>query len=149
MLHYTIYYCILGNNKRPIDQSRIVKTGRKWSKLVKTGNDLPRSKANETFIWTFWNLIFLLYDHSHYGLYSIFYASLIILNISYNNFSEGVPATVLRMLQLCICFRNSDPNQVKNVKTSNMYFGANLFLITMCHGTLSLAKLSLVSPFYV
>ena len=53
ILHYIIYCCILGNNKRPIDLSRIVKTGRKWSKLVKTGrkwsklvktgNDLPRS----------------------------------------------------------------------------------------------------------
>ena len=37
---YIISCCILGNNKRPIDLSRIVKTGRKCSKLVKTGNDL-------------------------------------------------------------------------------------------------------------
>ena len=34
-----IYFCILGNNKRPIDLLRIVKTGRKWSKLVKTGQN--------------------------------------------------------------------------------------------------------------
>ena len=37
---YIISCCILGNNERPIDLSRIVKTGRKCSKLVKTGNDL-------------------------------------------------------------------------------------------------------------
>ena len=30
-------YCILGSHKRLIDQSRLVKTGRKWSKLVETG----------------------------------------------------------------------------------------------------------------
>ena len=108
-------YCILGSHKRLIDQSRLVKTVRKWSKLVETGwkwskvvilskvwsfcnkpcNGLSPSKANETFIWTFRNLIFLLSDPSHYGPYSIFNASLIILNISSSNFSEGVPAGMI------------------------------------------------------
>ena len=78
ILHYTIYYCILDQKT-----CRPIKNCENWSKLVMT------------FIWTFRNLIFLLYDYSHYGLYSIFYASLIILDISYNNFSEGVPATVV------------------------------------------------------
>ena len=71
IISYTVYCCILGNNKRPIDLSRIVKTGRKWSKLVKTGrkwsklvktgNDLPRSwdfylnisEPNFSSIWSF------------------------------------------------------------------------------------------------
>ena len=71
ILHYTIYYYILGNKKRPKDQSRIVKTGGKWSKLVKTGgkwsklvktgNDLHRSwdfylnisEPNFSSIWSF------------------------------------------------------------------------------------------------
>ena len=72
-----------------------------WSAKVMT----PLGKINKpcndlrSFFWTFRNLIFLLYDHSHYGLYSIFYASLIILDISYNNFSEGVPATVVSNFQ--------------------------------------------------
>ena len=61
IISYTVYCCILGNNKRPIDLSRIVKTGRKCSKLVKTGNDLPRSwdyylnisEPNFSSIWSF------------------------------------------------------------------------------------------------
>ena len=101
-------YCILDVIKRLINQSRLVKTGRNWSKLVETGwnwsklsklvetcNGLPCSKTNRTFIWTFLNLIFLLSDTSNHGWHSMFYESLIILNISTLNFSEGVPASVL------------------------------------------------------
>ena len=101
-------YCILDVIKRLRNQSRLVKTGRNWSKLVETGqnwsklsklvetcNGLPCSKTNRTFIWTFRNLIFLLFDTSNHGWHSIFYGSLIILNISTLNFSEGVPTSVL------------------------------------------------------
>ena len=111
-------YCILDVIKRLINQSRLVKTGRNWSKLVETGrnwsklvetgpnwsklsklvetcNGLPCSKTNRTFIWTFLNLIFLLSDTSNHGWHSMFYESLIILNISTLNFSEGVPASVI------------------------------------------------------
>ena len=48
ILHYTIYYCILGNNKRPIDQSRIVKSGQNWSKRVESGQNW--SKLVMTFL---------------------------------------------------------------------------------------------------
>ena len=88
--------------------SKLVETGRNWLKLVETGpnwsklsklvetcNGLPCSKTNRTFIWTFLNLIFLLSDTSNHGWHSMFYESLIILNISTLNFSEGVPASVL------------------------------------------------------
>ena len=75
---YIISCCILGNNKRPIDLSRIVKTGRKWSKLVKTGNDLPCSwdfylnisEPNFSSIWSFTlrTIIHILwkFDNSEY-----------------------------------------------------------------------------------
>ena len=78
--------------------SKLVKTGWNWSKLsklVETCNGLPCSKTNRTFIWTFLNLIFLLSDTSNHGWHSMFYESLIILNISTLNFSEGVLASVL------------------------------------------------------
>ena len=91
-------YCILDVIKRLINQSRLVKTGPNWSKLsklVETCNGLPCSKTNRTFIWTFLNLIFLLSDTSNHGWHSMFYESLIILNISPLNFSEGVPASVI------------------------------------------------------
>ena len=101
-------YCILDVIKILINQSRLIKTGWNWSKLVQTGwnwskllklvetcNGLPCSKTNRTFIWTFRNLIFLLSDTSNHGWHSMFYESLIILNISTLNFSEGVPASVL------------------------------------------------------
>ena len=56
---------------------------------------LPCSKTNRAFIWTFLNLIFLLSDTSNHGWHSMFYESLIILNMSTLNFSEGVLASVL------------------------------------------------------
>ena len=111
-------YCILDVIIRLRNQSRLVKTGRNWlklvitgwnwlklvetgqnwsklSKLVETCNGLPCSKTNRTFIWTFRNLIFLLSDTSNHGWHSMFYESLITLNISTLNFSEGVPASVI------------------------------------------------------
>ena len=113
-------YCILDVIKRLINQSRLVKTGRNWSKLVETGpnwsklsklvetcNGLPCSKTNRTFIWTFLNLIFLLSDTSNHGWHSMFYESLIILNISTLNFSEGVPASVLSLFLYYFYFTQS------------------------------------------
>ena len=110
-------YCILDVIKRLKNQSRLVKTGRTWSKLVETGrnwsklsklvetcNGLPCSKTNRTFIWTFRNLIFLLSDTSNHGWHSMFYESLIILNISTLNFSEGVPASVASVF----CYKHTN-----------------------------------------
>ena len=123
-------YCILDVIKRLINQSRLVKTGRNWSKLVETGwnwsklsklvetcNGLPCSKTNRTFIWTFLNLIFLLSDTSNHGWHSMFYESLIILNISTLNFSEGVPAKVLwhSKLFIFIFAKNFERNYEKKL----------------------------------
>ena len=95
-------YCILDVIKRLINQSRLVETDQNWlklvetgpnwsklSKLVKTCNGLTCSKTNRTFIWTFLNLIFLLSDTSNHGWHSMFYESLIILNISSLIFPRG------------------------------------------------------------
>ena len=43
-LHYTIYHCILGN--------KLVKTGRKWSNLVKTGQTIQN--------WSYQVMTFLI-----------------------------------------------------------------------------------------
>ena len=72
IISYTVYCCILGNNKRPI------KNCQNWSKVVKTGNDLPRSwdfylnisEPNFSSIWSFTlrTIIHILwkFDNSEY-----------------------------------------------------------------------------------
>ena len=133
-------YCILDVIKRLINQSRLVKTGRNWLKLVETGqnwsklsklvetcNGLPCSKTNRTFIWTFLNLIFLLSDTWNHGWHSMFYESLIILNISTLNFSEGVPASVLANYVLLVNkihlgYEESAPN-ISNETSTFMCLG--------------------------
>ena len=71
ILHYIIYCFILGNNKRPIDLSRIVKTGRKWSKLVKTGQNW--SKVVKTGQNRWWPSSFLRLLSEHFGTQFFFY----------------------------------------------------------------------------
>ena len=78
-------------------------------KINKPCNDLRRLKANETFIWTFRNLIF--FSTWSFTVRTIFHILWKFDDSEYflSNFSEGVPASVLNTLQkaskLKICSR--------------------------------------------
>ena len=74
-------------------------------KINKPRNDLRRLKANETFIWTFRNLIF--FSIWSFTVRTIFHILWKFDNSEYflSNFSEGVPASVLRHTSVDVSIR--------------------------------------------